>query len=74
MGGKNAPNTLRSWPHPMRGLVVVIYKVAYSWPLKLAEAGWRQNLTNELFISTSQTSEGKFPYLDIPRWPVTQDI
>lgn len=58
----------------LSGLVIIIYKPGLFTPLKPGEAGWRQLLTNELFISTSQTSEGKFPYLGIPRWPATQDI
>jgi len=27
-----------------------------------------------IYIYTPRTSEGKFPYLGIPRWPATQDI
>ena len=38
-------------------------RLTYSWPLKLGEAGWRQNLTNELFISTPPDLRRKIPIL-----------
>lgn len=72
--GEDAPNTLRYWPHPLSGLVTIIYKAGLFTATE-ASRGRMETASNKRVIYIHiQTPRGTFPYLDIPRWPATQDI
>lgn len=54
---------------------MVIYKAGLFMATE-ARRGRMETESNKrvIYIYTPPTSEGKFPYLGIPRWPATQDI